>query len=314
MKKILVFFSFLSFLLGFSQISGNSDLLTESSHSKTIKKTVDSQNIKKNIKPLSSKILSDSIVENSGLIYFNNLLWTHNDDHDTTLYGLDLKGKITKKILLENVENTDWEEISQDETHIYIGDFGNNYRGNRKDLHILKIEKNQLFNAKPKIERINFSYSNQTDFNVQKRNEIDFDCEAFLVSKDSIYLFTKQWKSKNTGVYVLPKVAGNYIAKLKSTLNCKGLITGASLFASGEKIALCGYTKKFTTFLYIISDIKSNDFTNAKTQKVKLKLPFHQIEGITNFDDFNFYLSSESFSKKPFFRNKQKLHLINLKP
>ena len=66
------------------------------------------------IKPEYSIRLSDSVKETSGLLSFDNLLWTHNDDHDTTLYGLDTLGEIRKKVVLEKVINHDWEEISQD--------------------------------------------------------------------------------------------------------------------------------------------------------------------------------------------------------
>jgi hypothetical protein len=313
MKKIYFVLLSMTFSIGHAQISGCTDKLAKNYNSKATINNGSCRYCLTKIKPETSIVLSDSIIETSGLIAFDNLLWTHNDDHDTTIYGLDLVGKIRRKIKLENVINTDWEEISQDENHLYIGDFGNNYQGNRKDLHILKIEKSTLFTIKPKIEKISFSYSNQTDFNIQKRNKNDFDCEAFVVLQDSIYLFTKQWKSEKTGIYVLPKIPGNYVALLKTTLNVRGLVTGATVFSSEEKIVLCGYSKKHPPFLYVLSDFKNTDFKNANKRKVKLRLPFHQIEGIATFNDKQFYLTNESFAKKPFFDNKQKLNLINLK-
>ena len=112
--------------------------------------------------------LSDSIRETSGIIAFANLLWTHNDDHDKTIYGLDSLGKIKKKVVLDKVVNHDWEEISQDSSYLYIGDFGNNYSGNRIDLHILKIEKKSFLEGTPIIETISFKYSNQSDFSLKK--------------------------------------------------------------------------------------------------------------------------------------------------
>jgi hypothetical protein len=67
------------------------------------------------------------------------------------------------------VKNTDWEEISQDSSYIYVGDFGNNYQGNRTDLHILRIEKKSFLLNQPIIDTISFSYSNQTDFIFKKK-------------------------------------------------------------------------------------------------------------------------------------------------
>ena len=60
------------------------------------------------------------------------------------------------------VENSDWEEISQDDGYIYLGDFGNN-TGDRTDLHILRVEKSSLKSGKPSIDTIWYTYSDQYD-------------------------------------------------------------------------------------------------------------------------------------------------------
>lgn len=251
-------------------------------------------------------------METSGLIAFDHLLWTHNDDHDTTIYGLDSNGKTLKKIKLDKVKNTDWEEISQDSSYIYLGDFGNNSQGNRTDLHILRIEKKSFLLNQPVVDTISFFYSNQTDFTLKKSNTTDFDCEAFVVSQDSIYLFTKQWSQKKTNIYVLPKQPGNHIAQLKKTLNVKGLITGATLLASKKEIVLCGYTKKLKPFLYLLYDYTNTNFSIANHRKIKLALPFHQVEGIATFDGKLFYLTNESFIRKPIANIPQQMHTVDL--
>ena len=310
MKKAILFF-LLCVTASYGQISGCTDALAKNfdPNATTNDGSCLYSNVK--IKPESTQKLGDSLRETSGLITFNNLLWTHNDDHDTNIYGLDSKGKIQKQIQLEKVVNTDWEEISQDSSYIYIGDFGNNYQGNRKDLHILRIEKNSFLLNKPVMDTIAFSYSNQTDFSVQKPNSTDFDCEAFVVSQDSIYLFTKQWSQNKSSIYVLPKTPGTYVAQLKETLNVEGLVTGATLTPKNE-IVLCGYTKKLRPFLYLISDLKNFNFPVANQRKIKLSLSFHQIEGIATFDGKLFYLTNESFVKKPIVNNPQQLHSVDL--
>lgn len=270
--------------------------------------TVNSQNLR----PELSNVLDKKVHETSGLLFWNNKLWTHNDDGDTNLYALDKSsGEILETIALKNVVNKDWESISQDENFIYIGDFGNNVAGNRTDLHILRIEKESLLQGIQKIDSINFKYSNQVDFEAKKSNKTDFDGEAFIVSKDSIFIFTKQWKSKNTSVYALPKVSGNHIATLKTTYKVNGLITDATFIEAKKQIVLCGYSKKLKPFLYILSNYKETDFFSGAKKKVKLKLPFHQIEGIT-FDGEKFYLTNENFILKPFINTKQQLHQIDL--
>ncbi|MDQ6531534.1 T9SS C-terminal target domain-containing protein [Flavobacterium sp. LHD-85] len=264
------------------------------------------------LKPEYSIRLSDSIKETSGLIAFENLLWTHNDDQDKTIYGLDSLGKIKKKIVLEQAVNNDWEEISQDDTYIYIGDFGNNYSGNRSDLKILKIEKKSFLEENPQIETISFSYSNQNDFSPSKPNKTDFDCEAFIVSKDSIYLFSKQWKSSKTNIYVLSKQKGTHIAKLKATLDTKGLVTGATYLEDKKLIALCGYTKVGKPFLYLLYDFKNQDFLSGNKKRIGLKLPFHQIEGIATKDGLHYFITNESFVRKPVLNNPQQIHYFDL--
>ena len=311
MLKIVFFFSLLTTSV-YSQISGCTDPQAEN-YSSSAKQNNGSCNYKKlKLKPEYSFRLSDSVKETSGLITFENLLWTHNDDHDTTIYGLDSLGKIKKKIVLPETINNDWEEISQDSTHIYIGDFGNNYSGNRTDLKILKIEKKSFLNENPKIEAISFSYSNQTDFSPSSPNKTDFDCEAFIVSKDSIYLLTKQWKSSKTSIYSLSKEPRTQIAKLKSTLDTKGLVTGATYLENKKLITLCGYTKAGKPFLYLLYDFKDHDFLTGNKRRIDLKLPFHQVEGIATKDGIHYFITNESLVRKPILNNPQQIHYFDL--
>jgi hypothetical protein len=311
MKKLLFFFFFI-LTSGYGQISGCTDALAKNFNPNATNNDGSCFYASAKVKTKTSIKLEDSLRETSGLMAFDNLFWTHNDDHDTTIYGLDSKGKIQKKIQLEKVKNNDWEDISQDSTHIYIGDFGNNFQGNRKDLHLLRIEKKSFLSNKPVIDTIFFSYSNQKDFSLQKENTTNFDCEAFVVSRDSIYLFAKQWSQKKTSVYVLPKIPGKYTAKLKETLDVSGLITGATLLSSGKGIVLCGYSRMLQPFLYLLYDYKNNDFSAGNKRKIKLSLPFHQIEGIESLDGKLFYLTNESLIKRPVLKIPQQIHTVDL--
>ncbi|NRT15727.1 hypothetical protein HNP99_002084 [Flavobacterium sp. 28A] len=264
------------------------------------------------LKALYSNLLPENLKESSGLLFYNSLLWTFNDNSDKALYAIDSIGNNKQKIKLEKVVNKDWEEISQDSSFIYIGDFGNNVSGNRQDLHILRIKKNTFESTSPKIDTISFKYSNQTDFTALKPNKTQFDCEAFIVMKDSIYLFTKQWKDSKTSVYVLPKTPGKYIAQFKETYNLKGLITGATYSPEQQTIALCGYSKTLQPFIYLLYDYKGSNFFSGNKRKIKLKLPFHQVEGIASQDGLHYYLTNEKFTRKPFIDTPQKLHQFNL--
>jgi hypothetical protein len=310
--KTVFLLLFLTATGSYAQIQGCTDPLAKNFDAKATQKNGSCEYASAKVKAVFSRKLSDSISETSGLIAFENLLWTHNDDQDTTLYGLDTKGEIQKKIKLIGVKNNDWEEISQDSAYIYIGDFGNNYKGNRNDLKIFRIEKKSFLTNLPAIDTISFSYSNQTNFAIQKANTTDFDCEAFVVLQDSIYLFTKQWSQNKTSIYVLPKTPGTHIAQLKETLNTQGLITGATELPAKKGIVLCGYSRMLQPFVYVLYDYKNNDFSTGNKRKIKIQLPFHQIEGIATEDERLFYLTNEATIKKPFVNTPQQMHSIDL--
>jgi len=306
---------FLIFLIGLSakaQLSGCTDALAKNYNPSAVLN--DGSCVYENGKtvPLFSITLSDTLNETSGLVYFDNQLWTHNDDTDTNIYALDTIGKITSRYPLKGVKNTDWEEISQDSTYFYIGNFGNNVNGIRKDLQILRIEKMSLKANNPKIDTIAFSYSNQVDFTRNKANSTDLDCEAFIVSKDSIYLFTKQWTSKKTALYALPKLPGTYTAQFKSELDVNGLITGATYLEEKKLIVLCGYSKQLKPFLYLLYDFRDTDFFSGNKRKITLALSYHQVEGIATRNGLQYYISNEHFRLKPIINTPQQLHQLDL--
>jgi hypothetical protein len=261
------------------------------------------------ISPLTSFPLDASLSETSGLIKWNGNLWTHNDNSDINLYSLDTaSGSVIQSYPLSGTFNQDWEEISQDSNYLYVGDFGNNVNGNRTDLHILRIEKNSLLALSPVIDTISFSYSDQTDFTPTGNNNTDFDCESFVVTTDSIYLFTKQWVSNKTSLYALPKIPGTYVAQLKTTFDVQGMITGAVLLQHERIIALCGYTNFLQPFTWLLYDFTGSDFFGGNKRQISVSLSFHQVEGITTSDGLTFYMTNENFSIAS---TPQKLHIFD---
>jgi hypothetical protein len=264
------------------------------------------------ITPITSVQLGSALGETSGLMRWNTSIWTHNDNTDLNLYSLDtITGAILQTITLSGTSNTDWEEISQDVNFVYIGDFGNNGNGNRTDLHLLRIDKSSLTAGTPIIDTIRFNYSNQTDFSGSGANSTDFDCEAFIVSQDSIFLFTKQWVSNKTSIYSLPKIPGNYSATLRGTIDVQGLITGATYMEDKRLISLCGYTQVLQPFLFLLYDFSGTDFTSGNKRRIGVNLSFHQVEGIATTNGLKYYLSNEHFSQS-ILDFPQKLHTIDL--
>lgn len=307
------FWLLLGTISGYAQISGCTDLqatnynpkATINNGSCVYKDTI--------VAPTSSIDLPDKLQETSGLLLWDSALITLNDSNDTTLYSINPEtGEIIQEFDLKGTTNKDWEEITQDKNFIYIGDFGNNLSGNRTDLKILRVSKNSLLDHKPKIDTINFSYEDQTDFTVKSDNQTDYDCEAFFAAGDSLYLVTKQWVSQQSAIYTLPKTPGTYEASLKTSLDVNGLTTGATLLPDKRLLVLSGYSTSLEPFIYLVYDYKNLDFNNANKRKLRLDLPFTQVEGITTPDGLEYYLSNEHFSKPPFVNSPQRLHRFNL--
>jgi hypothetical protein len=265
------------------------------------------------LSPVVTLQLDEEISGTSGLILWDGNLWTHNDYGSTDLYGLDTaSGEIERIYSLEGAENLNWEEIAQDQDDIYIGAFGNNATGNRTDLHILKVSKSSLKSGNPHIDTIWFSYADQVDLSPRPANQTDFDCEAFIVTDDSIYLFTKQWISAHTTLYRLPKIPGRYEALKISSHPVEGMVTGSTWIEPERLVVLCGYTILLQPFLYLLYDFSGTDFFSANIRRVDILLPFHQVEGIATGNGLKFYVSNESFEIQSIAKYPQKLHTFDL--
>lgn len=253
--------------------------------------------------------LPDQVKETSGLLFFKGKIITHNDSGDSAnLYELDsLNGNLLRTINITNATNVDWEDIAEDNTHIYIGDFGNN-NGNRTDLKIYKILKSDFENSNTVTAKIiSFAYEDQTDYTTRPNNN-NFDAEALIAYNNSLYIFSKNWLNVETRVYKLPTLSGNYTAIKISEANVEGLITGA--VTSNDHIILCGYdaTAPFLIFISANRSPDENVFSNGfeKYSFTNELGAGHQVEGITIFDEGKFYISREA-SNNQFFTFTQKL-------
>jgi hypothetical protein len=238
------------------------------------------------------------VEETSGLLFLDGKIVTHNDRGDTSnLYEIDsLTGNLLRTININNVSNVDWEDLADDETYIYVGDFGNN-NGTRTDLKIHRILKSDFKNnTSISAEVISFSYEDQTNFN--DSNDHNFDAEAFVIYEDSILIFTKNRGDFKTNVYKIPKTIGNHTGVKVSSANVAGLITGATY---NGNFLLCGYDGDLIPFLIQISfdrapgdDIFSSGFTK---ESLTTQLgQGSQVEAITSFKLGKYYISREFFS------------------
>lgn len=190
--------------------------------------------------------------EISGMVFHHNTqkLWMLQDKGNASeLYVYSPEGTFEKTLHINNQKNTDWEDLSQDaEGNLYIGDFGNN-DNNRKNLQILKLNATSLQQTTADISQTTtFYYEDQKDF-PPKKNQLMYDCEAFIATNTAFYLFTKNRSKGFDGsfyVYKIPNQNGHFkaekIAVLKSCDRYKNCaITGAAINQKNNQLALVSH-------------------------------------------------------------------------
>jgi hypothetical protein len=250
--------------------------------------------ISQDISKLTS--LHDDVAETSGLIFFDDRLITHNDSGGmNALYEINsVNGAISRTVNIQNAGNIDWEDISQDDDYIYIGDFGNN-NGNRKNLRIYKILKTDYLNSQiVSAELIEFAYQDQNDF-TSSPNQTNFDAEALISFGPDLYIFTKNWVNQRTNIYKVPKVPGTYTIEKIDEFDAEGLITGGTFNPIAKKVILTGYSG-IRAFAIELRGFSEGKFSNGVIDKYSLTIPItesFQIEAITYLDATSHYLSAE---------------------
>ncbi|RNA61364.1 hypothetical protein D1631_05160 [Chryseobacterium nematophagum] len=228
------------------------------------------------------------------------IIWAIEDQgNKNVIYGIDFKGNIIKDVIVEDVENNDWEDITSDpQGNLYIGDFGNN-DNNRQNLAILKVDlKDASQNTTKMSQTTKFHYQGQTEFPPKKSNWL-YDCEAFIQMNDSFYLFTKNRSKGFDGTFLvfrIPNKEGDFEAKLIGKLKLQGgyndaAITSACLNAKGDKIVLLTHKN-----IHILSGFTDNDFNSVAIHKISLN-HHSQKEAITFLNDETLLIADEKDKK-----------------
>lgn len=251
------------------------------------------------IKKYKVATLSDELKETSGLKFAGEKLYSFNDGGNTSeIFELDKStGNIINK-LNTGLTNTDWEALTSDESHFYIGDFGNNW-GIRKDLKIYKVPQSSPTHPAT-AETISFQYPEQKEF-IGKPHNNNWDAESLVYKDGKLHIFTKEWQSYQTAHYRLNSTSSEEIqnAEKLETYNLGYLATDASYFKN--KLYIIGYTRKMEVFLTVFKEDRDGKFFTQKPQKYYLgqTSKLGQIEGIAVNDD-GMYISGEAFKFKIF--------------
>ena len=254
-----------------------------------------------NIADLNGSILN----ENSGIIFLNDHLLTINDGgNSNTIFEIDTLGSIIREITVLNASNVDWEAISQNSQSVFVGDIGNN-SGSRENLCIYEISKSEIqdpsINEVVATRRV-FRYEDQVEF-TWNSNAHNYDCESFICTEDSIYLFSKNWLDEKTKLYGLPIAwADTAVANVNDSYDIDGLITDASIDLAGESLMLLGYKNNggnfYSSFIWMLWDYNGDDFFSGNKRRIEIgtMLTLGQTEGIALKGSSTGFVSSEQIS------------------
>ena len=260
---------------------------------------------------------STELYETSGILNLDNNFWTHVDNSNNSIYRIDtLSNSIFQKVTIANSTNNDWEDITSDSNYIYIGDIGNN-GGNRTNLRFYKVLNSDITSSSVAVNagRINFSYSDQVDFNLSPNYNF-YDCEAFFCLNDSIHMFTKGWVNRWTKHYILPADTGIQIAQLVDSFYVDGFVTSAAI--QGDSLVVLLVIKYFganESFVWMLNNFDDTQFFSGNKRRCYAGKTYNigQTEGICFTDTNKGYITNELYSRAQYYVPAQ-LHEFDLNP
>lgn len=244
--------------------------------------------------------LPKSLKEISGVAYKDNFIYALEDSgNENEITILDTLGNSIKTLVINNTENTDWEDLTFDpKGNLYIGDFGNNDNV-RKDLAIYKINQSDLQNDKADVAyKVTFDYPEQTEF-PPKKKDLLFDVEGFFEYENHFYLFTKNRSKGFDGtsyIYKIPNQAGHHHAQLIKKINtCSDYhtcaITSAAISPDGLKFVLLSHSK-----VWLFENYSKDDISNGKMTELQLN-QYSQKEAIGFKTNDILYIADEKVKK-----------------
>jgi len=220
--------------------------------------------------PAELKEVSGLYLENE-----NSFWWLNDGGWAPILYNSNGKGNIIDSIVLNQIKNVDWEELtSDDKGNLYIGDFGNNLN-KRQNLRIYIYNKQKAL-----LDSIQFSYPDQAHFPPSPAQQ-SFDMEACFWHNETLHLFSKNRMGAGnyyTKHYTLSDQPGEQVAILKDSLYLKKrVVTAASISPDGKTVAMMAYNyKRILGFLptsaatiFILRDFEGDNFFKGRLMKRK---------------------------------------------
>lgn len=188
-------------------------------------------------KPLV-KIKGKEIKELSGLTSAqrDGDYWGHADNgNEAEIYRFTLKGRVTQSVLVEGIENDDWEAITRaGNGNLLIGGIGDNDE-EKSEYRIYECAEPKPGDTAVNVRACSFKYADGKSHN----------CEAFFVLNRKIYLITKEEDEDDRPLLFcldrLDEKAANTARKV-GTFKIKGTVTDAAYSAAHQILAVLTYS------------------------------------------------------------------------
>ena len=197
--------------------------------------------------------IEGDVREVSGVVFIQSMgfLVIGDSGNEPQINVVDYQGYLQGSITLPTLVNRDWEEMQLDvDGRLYIGDIGNNF-SDRDTMVIYRINNilpHYLEGIPLEMDSIRFTYSDQLP-SMPFNETGNFDCEAFVVAKDEIHLYSKDHSGQNFAKhYVLPNETGAQLAMLQDSMQLDAWVTGANLNWGANLLHLCS-NNSMTTFV-----------------------------------------------------------------
>lgn len=182
-----------------------------------------------------------NLEEISGLVFSSKnsgIFWTHNDSgHTASVYALNSDRKIVLELILEGVEQNDWEDIALGPCDrgrcIFIGDIGDN-DSERDSVAIYVLEEPDV-NKGDQYQKIMVKDFDEYRFAYKDKSR---NAEGLAVDTEGdLYIFSKE--EDKSAVFKIPEFKESSVTTLEYVgVISKGMVTAADIHRSGDRLLL----------------------------------------------------------------------------
>lgn len=232
--------------------------------------------------------LPEELLESSGLYCpeIGEAFSINDSGNDAVIYKINHKGQLLDQQKVDT-KMRDWESLTGDKTHFYIGDVGNN-KGKRKKVQIHALPKH---GSSASVTTSKISYVKNS---VEKNEYLahDFDAEALVNQGDNLFLFSKSWKTGTLFIYQLSKnLSKQSIEPIFSIDGLPGIVTGGDYDKENKRFVLVGYQIKGLGSFHPFITILDKQFNLIKNIKIS---GFQQVEGVCVTPSGEIWFTQES--------------------